>query len=118
MRQYNRLSSLLPLYGGAYSAILTCREYEKRDFMYTQPASTLTPAVIIYLIDISDSMNEPCGSTTKIAMVNLALRAAIKDMVRRSMRDGILQRRYKLAVVAYNNNVQDVLGGVRDLPEL
>ncbi|HKD75078.1 MAG TPA: VWA domain-containing protein [Ktedonobacterales bacterium] len=86
--------------------------------MYTQPASTLTPAVIIYLIDISDSMNEPCGSTTKIAMVNLALRAAIKDMVRRSMRDGILQRRYKLAVVAYNNNVQDVLGGVRDLPEL
>lgn len=86
--------------------------------MYTQPASTLTPATIIYLIDISDSMNEPCGTATKITIVNMALRSTIKDMVRRSMRDGILQRRYKIAVVAYNNAVQDVLGGIRDLPEV
>lgn len=86
--------------------------------MYTQPATTLTPALIVYLIDASDSMNDPCGETTKIDMINKALRAAIKDMVRRSMRDGVVQRRYKVAIFAYSTNVIDVLGGVRDLPEL
>ncbi len=86
--------------------------------MYTQPATALTPALIIYLIDASDSMNEPCGSTTRIGMVNNALRATIKDMVRRSMRDGSVQRRYKLAIFAYSTKVIDVLDGIRDLPEL
>ncbi len=86
--------------------------------MYTQPATTLTPALIVYLIDASDSMNEPCGEVTRIDMVNKALRATIKDMVRRSMRDGVVQRRYKLAIFAYSTKVIDVLGGIRDLPEL
>ncbi len=86
--------------------------------MYTQPATTLTPALIIYLIDASDSMNEPCGDTTKIAMVNGALRATMKDMVRRSIRDGVVQRRYKVAIFAYSTEVLDLLKGVCDLPDL
>ena len=86
--------------------------------MYAQPATTLTPALIVYLIDASDSMNEPCGETTRIQLVNQHLRASVKDMVRRSMRDGVVQRRYRLAVLAYSTSVVDVLGGVRDLPEL
>lgn len=86
--------------------------------MYSQPATTLTPALIIYLIDASDSMNEVSGDTTRIEMVNTALRTAVKDLVRRSMRDGVVQRRYKLAIFAYSTRVIDVLGGVRDLPEL
>lgn len=86
--------------------------------MYTQPATTITPALIIYLIDASDSMNQPCGDTTKIALVNKALRAAVRDMVRRSMRDGVPQRRYKLAIYAYSTKVIDVLGGIHDLTEL
>ena len=86
--------------------------------MYTQPATTLTPALIIYLIDASDSMNDPCEGGTKIEMVNKALRATIKDMVRRSMRDGVVQRRYKIALFAYSTQVIDVLGGLRDLPDL
>jgi uncharacterized protein YegL len=86
--------------------------------MYTQPATALTPALVIYLLDGSDSMNERCGNTTKIEMVNQSLRAAVKDMVRRSMRDGVPQARYKVAVFAYSSDVLDVLGGIRDLPEL
>lgn len=86
--------------------------------MYRQPATTLTPALIVYLIDASDSMNEPCEDTTRIEMVNRALRAGVKDLVRRSMRDGVVQRRYKLAIYAYSTAVIDVLGGIRDLPEL
>lgn len=63
-------------------------------------------------------MNDPCGEGTKIDLVNRALRASIKDMVRRSLRDGVVQRRYRLAILAYSTGVIDVLGGVRDLPEL
>lgn len=86
--------------------------------MYMQPATTLTPALVVYLIDASDSMNEPCGDTTRIAMVNAALRATMKDMVRRSIRDGVVQRRYKVAIFAYSSEVLDLLGGIRDLGEL
>jgi uncharacterized protein YegL len=86
--------------------------------MYTQPATTVTPALVIYLIDSSDSMNEPCGETTKITLVNKALRAVLKDMVRRSIRDGHPQSRYKIALFAYNSRVIDVLNGICDLPDL
>lgn len=86
--------------------------------MYTQPATTLTPALVVYLIDASDSMNERCGETTKIGLVNAALRAMVKDMVRRSMRDGVVQRRYRLAIIAYSSTVLDVLNGIRDLTDL
>ncbi|GCE06552.1 vWA domain-containing protein [Dictyobacter aurantiacus] len=86
--------------------------------LYTQPATSLTPALIIYLIDASHSMNDLCGAVTKIDLVNRALRDVIKDMVRRSMRDGVVQRRYKVAILAYSTEVVDVLGGIRDLPEL
>ena len=86
--------------------------------MYTQPATTLTPALIIYLIDTSDSMNEPCGGSTRMEMVNMALRATMKDLVRRSMRDGVVQRRYKVAIFAYGAEVLNLLDGIRDLPDL
>ncbi len=85
---------------------------------YTQPATSLTPALVIYLIDASHSMNDLCGATTKMGLVNKALKEAIKDMVRRSIRDGIVQRRYKVAIFAYSTAVVDVLGGIRDLPDL
>ncbi|GCE28050.1 hypothetical protein KDA_35340 [Dictyobacter alpinus] len=86
--------------------------------LYTRPATSLTPALIIYLIDASHSMNDLCGSVTKIDLVNRALRDVFKDMVRRSMRDGIVQRRYKVAILAYSTEVVDVSGGIRDLPDL
>jgi|SRR5579883_1227584 len=85
---------------------------------YTRPATTLTPALIIYLIDASHSMNDPCGSTTKIAVVNQGLKEAIKDMICRSMRGGIVQNRYKVAILAYSTTVVDVLNGICDLPDL
>jgi hypothetical protein len=86
--------------------------------MYTQPATSLTPALVVYLIDASHSMNDPCGDTTKINVVNQALRAAMKDMVRRSIRDTVVQPRYKIAIFVYSTEVIDVLDGIRTLPEL
>ncbi|MBA3822709.1 MAG: VWA domain-containing protein, partial [Ktedonobacterales bacterium] len=83
--------------------------------MYEQPATALTPALIVYIIDASESMKGACGSTTKIALVNRALRDVLKDMVRRSFRDGIPQQRYHIAIYAYASRVVDVTSGVRDL---
>lgn len=85
---------------------------------YTQPATRLTPALVIYLIDASESMNELCGPTTKMELVNQALREAIKGMVLRSMRDYKLQPRYSVALFAYSTKVVDLLHGIRSLPEL
>lgn len=85
---------------------------------YTQPTTTLTPALVVYLIDASYSMNDPFDGTTKMDTVNKALKEAIKDMVRRSIREGIVQPRYKIAIFAYSTQVVNVLEGIRDLPEL
>jgi hypothetical protein len=90
----------------------------KDQLLYTQPATSLSSALVIYLIDASHSMNDNCNGTTKIDIVNKALKEAITDMIRRSMRDGVVQRRYKVAILAYNTAVVDVLGGIRDLPDL
>lgn len=86
--------------------------------MYDLPATTLTPALIIYLIDASDSMRQPCGNTTKMALANQALRAALKDMMRRSFRDGVPQQRYHIAILAYNTTVADITGGITDMATL
>lgn len=88
---------------------------------YVQPSTRLTPALVIYLIDASASMNEPCGpnlSTTKMAMVNAALREGVKGMVLRSMRDNKVQPRYHIAMFAYSTTVLDLLNGIRPLPDL
>ncbi len=86
--------------------------------LYTQPATTLTPALVIYLVDASDSMNQACNESTKMEVVNRSLRMTLRDLWRRSMRDGMPQRRYKIAIFAYSTKVVDVLGGIVDLPEL
>jgi hypothetical protein len=63
-------------------------------------------------------MNDPFGGTTKMDTVNKALKEALKDMVRRSIREGIVQPRYKLAIFAYSTQVVNVLEGIRDLSEV
>lgn len=88
---------------------------------YVQPSTRLTPALVIYLIDASASMNDVCGPTipmTKMAMVNAALREGVKGMVLRSMRDNKVQPRYHIAMFAYSTTVLDLLDGIRSLPEL
>jgi uncharacterized protein YegL len=85
---------------------------------HTQAATSLAPALVIYLIDASYSMNDPCGKTTKIDLVNGALREAVQDMVRRSMSNGVIQPRYKVAIFAYSSKVLNLLDGLCDLADL
>lgn len=89
--------------------------------MYTKSATSLTPALIIYLIDISDSMNDPSGVSTaqaKIEVVNMALKFAVRNMLRQCMRDLTVLPRYKLAIFAYNTQVYNLLGGIKTISEV
>jgi hypothetical protein len=91
---------------------------------YDQPATRLTPGLVIYLIDASDSMSEQCGQTTngspytKIELVNQALEKCVNRMAMRCMRDEKVQPRYHLAMFAYSTKVIDVLNGIRTLPQV
>lgn len=86
--------------------------------LYTQAATSLAPALVIYLIDASYSMNDVCGRTTKIDLVNNMIRGVIQDMVRRSMTNGVIQPRYKVALFAYSTKVLNLLEGFCDLADL
>jgi hypothetical protein len=86
--------------------------------MYDVPATALTPALIIYLLDVSASMNEPCGNRTRLAVVNDALLRVVKMMIHRSTRGSRISRRYKIAMFAYSSEVTDLLDGIRTIDEV
>lgn len=89
---------------------------------YRIQATQQTPAYIIYLLDISASMNQfmDAGGEQKrrIDVVTAALNSAIRQMVFRSTKGSRLSPRYKLSILAYSDNVFDVLGGIKGIDEV
>lgn len=85
---------------------------------YETLATQKTPALIIYLLDISTSMNKMIGEKRKIDMVMDALTAAVRQMVFRSTKGGMLAARYRIAILAYSNQVYDLLWGVKNIAEV
>lgn len=85
---------------------------------YTTLATSDTPALVIYLLDVSSSMGQPLGSATRMAVVLQALNSALRQMVYRSTKGSLVAPRYRLAIYAYSDQVYDVLGGVRTIDEV
>ncbi|MFC7393145.1 VWA domain-containing protein [Scopulibacillus cellulosilyticus] len=89
---------------------------------YRIQATQQTPAYIIYLLDISASMNQlmDAGGEQKRRMdvVTTALNSAIRQMVFRSTKGSRLSPRYKISILAYSDHVFDVLGGVKSIDEV
>jgi hypothetical protein len=86
--------------------------------LYTALATQQSPALIIYLLDVSASMAQPLGEKRRIDVVMDALTAALRTMVFRSTRGGRLSPRYRLAMFAYSDQVYDLLGGVRPIDQV
>jgi hypothetical protein len=86
--------------------------------LYTIAANTRTPMLIIYLLDISKSMNDTLGDKRRVDIVRDTLEEVVLEMVSRSMRGATIQKRYRIAMFAYNDSVIDVLGGVWDIDKL
>jgi len=89
---------------------------EKRE--YTRLASSTTPALIIYLLDVSASMVQPLGDRRRVDIVTDALDMIVKQMIFRSTKGGMIMPRYRVALFAYSDHVYDLLGGVKGVDEL
>ena len=89
--------------------------------LYQTQATQQTPAYIIYLLDVSASMNQMMdagGEERRIDIVTDALSLAIRQMVFRSTKGSRLLPRYKLSILAYSDHVFDLLGGVKTIDEV
>ena len=76
-------------------------------------ATSKTPAMIIYVLDVSTSMTHALGDSRRIDVVSEALYAAVQQMVFRSTKGVRVSPRYKLAMYAYSDHVYDLLDGVK-----
>ncbi|TAK22333.1 MAG: VWA domain-containing protein [Chloroflexota bacterium] len=88
---------------------------------HTARATARTPALVIYLVDCSDSMDLPFGEGRRIDIVESALRSAIESMIRRARKGESVSPRYRIAIYAYSEDVFDLLkflgGGARRIDE-
>src|SRR5439155_22762420 len=85
---------------------------------YSVLATSRTPALVIYVLDVSASMTQPLGGKRRIDVVMDALTVAIRQMVFRSTKGGRLSPRYRIAMLAYSDHVYDLLDGVRTVEEV
>ncbi|MBX3065689.1 MAG: vWA domain-containing protein [Anaerolineae bacterium] len=84
---------------------------------YTAVATSTTPVLIIYLLDISGSMSQPLGDKRRVEIVSDALQEIATEMVARSTKGESVSPRYRLAIYAYESQVHDVLGGIRTIDQ-
>ncbi len=82
---------------------------------YSILATSRTPALIVYLLDISASMDRRLATRSRLATAMGALESAVRTMVFRSSKGRRIQPRYRLAIYAYSNEVFDVLGGIQTI---
>ncbi len=85
---------------------------------YELLATSRTPALIIFLLDVSLSMDEPLRNKRKIDVVTDALDSTIRSMVFLSTKGKTVSPRYKLAMYAYSDKVYDLLDGIKTITEV
>jgi uncharacterized protein YegL len=78
---------------------------------YEALATAVTPALIIYLLDTSESMATMMDGIQRIDLVSRALKNVILEMVSRSTKGQAVRPRYRVAIFTYNDNVSDLLNG-------
>jgi len=85
---------------------------------YDVLATSQTPAIIVYLLDVSASMYQPLGGKRRIDIVGDALSATLRQMVFRSTKGRKVSPRYKIAMFAYSDTVFDLMDGFRTIAEV
>jgi uncharacterized protein YegL len=85
---------------------------------YEIVATSLTPQLVIYLLDVSASMKKEMSDARRIDVVSDALTAALRRMVFVSTKGGRLSPRYHVAMYAYSDEVWDLLGGIQPLDKV
>ncbi len=85
---------------------------------YEIPATSSTPAFIIYVLDVSASMQQPLSNKRRIDIVTDAFAAALRQMIFRSTKGTRVSPRYRLAMFAYSDDVYDLLGGTKTVDQV
>jgi hypothetical protein len=78
---------------------------------YSVLATAENPALIVYLLDISGSMGDVLGNSTRLQVVKDALRDTVRQMVGRSTKGMLVSPRYRVAVLGYSDRVYDLFLG-------
>ena len=76
------------------------------------------PALVIYLLDVSASMEQKLGDKTRIEVAQDALTAALRRMISHSTKGSRLSPRYRIAMFAYSDRTHDLLGGIKSIAEV
>jgi hypothetical protein len=86
---------------------------------YTNNATSQTQALVIFLLDVSGSMGKPMpGGKSRIEVVRAALLSTVEEMVQRSLKNKMLQPRYRLGMLAYSDDCFDLLDGIKSIGEV
>lgn len=85
---------------------------------YEIMATAKTPALIIYLLDVSASMSQSLGGKRRIDVVTEALTVVLRQMVFRSTKGSRLSPRYRIAMIAYSDHVYDLLDGIKTVDQV
>lgn len=86
---------------------------------YKNLANSDHPATLIYMVDISGSMKAkmPDGSS-RIDIAKNAIQTAYAQMIQRSLRQGKIHPRYRVAMIAYSADIYDVYSGIISIDRL
>jgi hypothetical protein len=85
---------------------------------YDVLATSQTPALIIYVLDVSGSMEYTLNGRQRIDVVMDALSGTLQQMVFRCTKGGQISPRYRVAMYAYSDQVYDLLGGVLTIDQV
>ena len=86
--------------------------------MYEALANSKTPALIIYVLDVSGSMQAKLGGQRRIDVVMEALQIALQAAVFRSTKGVSVSPRYRIAMYAYSDEVYDLIGGIKIIDQV
>lgn len=82
---------------------------------YVLKGTGRTPALTIFLIDVSASMGLPLGGKTRIEVVTDALQNIFRRMVYLSTRGDKISPRYHVAIFAYTDQTYSLLDGIQPI---
>ena len=85
---------------------------------YETVATSTTPALILYLLDVSGSMANNLAGKRRIDVVFESLVSTVRQMVFRSTKGKTVSPRYRIAMYAYSDKVWDILDGVKTIQEV
>lgn len=85
---------------------------------YHTVATRDTPALVLYLLDISGSMSNALNGRSRIDHVNHAMKLVLERMIQRSTKGATIAPRYDLGIVVYSDTPADILGGVRTIAQV